>query len=402
MISHAAPSSISERSTAVVRSKIWRQLLGCSLAGLVLIACGSRTSTSPTANPANQAISPPLTKSELVRGASRSCIVPGPRAPKVDWSKMKNPILSSPIAGVKDEAIIWAGGLWHMLFGYVSRDPSAPGGVRWQVATATSTNMVHWSKPTFWPPQPGLIGAGGPDVARSPNGTFVVAFGSAGGTNGTVNKSFYRTSTNLQSWSAPHPLAANMAPNPKDPMIDPVVAYTGYGAVLGFKTGSSEFPTSTNVSGQAAEVAWSPSGSLNGPWKYVGRLDASVYNDTFEDTEFFTVAGRWYLLGMSNTLDQPWLYTLSGNPSTPSGWLKWSNGRQLQVPGQAWDSGPGISSIGFEHANSAYLCNARATDGYYYLLYSGSNELTQFNGVGHAKIGIARSTDLIHWQVPPG
>ena len=321
---------------------------------------------------------------------------------KVDWSHLKNPILSSPFAGEKDEAIIWAGGLWHMLFGYVSHDSSLPGGVRWQVATATSPDMVHWSKPTFWPPQPGLLGAGGPDVARSPDGKFVVAYGSAGATNGSTSKSFYRTSTNLVTWSPPHPLAAKMAPNPQDPMIDPVVVYTGHGVILGFKTGSSEFATASNASGQAAEIAWSPSGSLNGPWTYVGRPDIAVYNDTFEDTEFFTVGGKWHLLGMSNTLDQPWLYTLSGNPSTPSGWLKWSNGRQLQVPSESWNTGPGLSSIGFQHANSAFLCNARASDGYYYLLYSGSTELTEFNGVGHAKIGIARSTDLVHWQVPPG
>ena len=69
-------------------------------------------------------------------------------------------------------------------------------------------------------------------------------------------------------------------------------------------------------------------------------------------------------------------------------------------PVQTARSGPGISSVGFEHANSAYLCDARATDGYYYLVYAGSSELTQFGGWGHAMIGIARSTDLLHWQVP--
>jgi len=70
------------------------------------------------------------------------------------------------------------------------------------------------------------------------------------------------------------------------------------------------------------------------------------------------------------------------------------------VPGQAWDSGPGISSVGYEHANSVFVCDARAADGYYYITYSGSDELTQFGGWGHAEIGIARSTDLVHWSTP--
>ena len=85
----------------------------------------------------------------------------------------------------------------------------------------------------------------------------------------------------------------------------------------------------------------------------------------------------------------------------------------LVIPGQSWDTGPGISSVGFEHANSVYLCDARTdattggpggsppgAHGYYYVTYAGSDELTHFGGWGHAEIGIARSTDLVHWQVP--
>ena len=48
-----------------------------------------------------------------------------------------------------------------------------------------------------------------------------------------------------------------------------------------------------------------------------------------------------------------------------------------------------------------YLCDARRADGWFYLLYSGSNEQTSFGGLGHQKIGVARSTDLETWHVPP-
>jgi len=147
-------------------------------------------------------------------------------------------------------------------------------------------------------------------------------------------------------------------------------------------------------------VAWSPSGSLAGPWHPVGRPDISLYGDTVENYEFLTIGGRWYLVATSNTLDQPWLFSLSGPASVPSSWLHWTNGRQLQIPAQSWDSGPGLSSVTYEHANSVFLCDARKADGYVYATYAGSDELTQFDGWGHAEIGIARSKDLVHWQVP--
>lgn len=57
---------------------------------------------------------------------------------------------------------------------------------------------------------------------------------------------------------------------------------------------------------------------------------------------------------------------------------------------------------GFERANAAFLCDARPVDGYYYLFYSGSTETLLFNGRGHAKVGVARSVDLVDWEVPPG
>ncbi len=113
------------------------------------------------------------------------------------------------------------------------------------------------------------------------------------------------------------------------------------------------------------------------------------------------MAGRWRLVATSNTFDQPWMFDLSGDPAHPSSWLHWTGARMLVLPGQAWDSGPGLSSVDFEHANSVFLCDARsASTGYYYATYAGSDELTRFGGWGHAEIGIARSTDLVHWHVP--
>ncbi len=78
----------------------------------------------------------------------------------------------------------------------------------------------------------------------------------------------------------------------------------------------------------------------------------------------------------------------------------------LVIPGQSWDTGPGISSVSYEHANSVFLCDARTARppppraGVLLRHLRRQHELTQFEGWGHAEIGIARSTDLVHWQVP--
>jgi hypothetical protein len=341
---------------------------------------------------ARAAASPGEAGVAVAAGSDHACIVPGSGHPTVAWSRLADPIVSEPAAGVKDQALIWAGGRWHMLFSEVTDDSALPGGVRWNIATATSTDLAHWTSPVPWPAQAAVVGVASPDIVRSPTGTFVVTYDSGPGQQGGGEpKLYYRTSKNLETWSAPRSLAANLGPAPTDRMIDPALAWTGHGLILGYKAGATA---------QHFEVAWSPRGTLSGPWRPVGRPDISLYGDTVENYEFLTLGGRWHLVATSNTFDQPWLFTLAGDPRHAASWLHWTGARQLRIPSRPWDSGPGLSSVSYEHANSVFLCDARAGGGYYYATYAGSDELTAFDGWGHAKIGIARSTDLVHWQVP--
>lgn len=330
----------------------------------------------------------------MTTGSDHECIVAGGSSPVVDWKELHNPILSSGSAGEKDEAIVWFAGRWHMLFSYVRNDSKSPGDVYWNIATSTSTDLIQWTPPSPWPAQTGALGVASPEVTREPDGTFVVTYQSdPGQVDGAQARLYYRTSADLENWSAPQPLAQNLAPAADDRMIDGSLAWTSHGLILGYKAGLAG-------NAQAFEIAWSPDGSLSGPWKYVGKPDIVVYGGTVERDEFVAVDGRWRLLATSNTLDQPWIFELAGNPDQPTGWLDWTSGYELNVPKAAWDTGKGVSSVDYEWANSAFLCNASADGGYYYLLYAGSNELTAFDGWGHAKIGIARSRDLVHWQVP--
>ena len=205
--------------------------------------------------------------------------------------------------------------------------------------------------------------AASPDIVRSPSGTFIVTYQTPQGLA-------YRTSDNasLRSWSAAHPLGRGLASR----MIDGALAFTGRGVILGFKAGTTT---------QHFEVAWAP--GLSGPFHLVGQPDIVLYGDTVENDEFVTVDGAWHLVATSNTLDQPFIFTLGpGDPTSPSTWLHWSAGQQLSVPSQPFNSGPGISSVDYEHANSAFLCVG--PQGEDYLTYAASTELTRFGGWGHA------------------
>jgi hypothetical protein len=307
-------------------------------------------------------------------GQDHACIVGTPPS-SIDWSALTNPVLSFATVGVKDQALQWSGGEWHMLYSDMTATKAAPH-VHFSVAVSSSSDLRHWSSPKVI-----ADNAASPDIVRSPSGTFIVTYQTPQGLA-------YRTASNasLQHWSAPHPLGRGLAHR----MIDAALAFTGHGVILGFKAGTTT---------QHFEIAWAP--TLTGTFHIVGRPDIVVYNDTVENYEFLTVDGAWHLVATSNTLDQPFLFTLgAGDAATPSTWLHWSAGEQLSVPSESFNTGAGISSVGYEHANSAFLCVGPGNEDY--LTYAGSTELSQFGGWGHARIGLARSTDLVHWEIPPG
>jgi hypothetical protein len=358
---------------------------------VVLLAATAAATIAATAAAITLVPSGAATAASVAPGADHACVVPGGPRPAVAWSHLHNPLFALPDAAAKDQAFVWDAGHWHLVFSYVTGATPTPDAQRWDIATAESTDLVHWSAPVPWSEQPG--GMASPDVVRAPDGTFVATYDAPPGEHGgTEAKLWYRTSHDLVHWSGPHPLAPQLYPAPSVRMIDAALAWTGRGLILAYKVG-------TTAQAQAFEVAWSPSGSLHGPWRVVGRPDISLYGDTVENYELLTVHGVWHLVATSNTLDQPWIFTLAGDPRVPADWLHWVGGTQLQVPAEAWNTGSGISSVGYEHANSAFVCQDGGT---WYLTYAGSTDLTSYGGWGHAAIGIARSRDLVHWSVPPG
>ena len=170
--------------------------------------------------------------------------------------------------------------------------------------------------------------------------------------------------------------------------------WTPAGLLLGFKTGNAD-------STQAFEIARSTTGSLDGPWQIIGRPDIRVFGDTIENYQFVEIDGRWKLLATSNLLDRPFLFDLLGDPRRPEGWLHWTARQQLQVPQEPWNRGTGVTGSTYEHANCAYLVDHRSRRRLLLPFVRRRTEKTTFGGEGHGVLAVARSTDLVHWSVPP-
>lgn len=348
----------------------------------------AKTTSGASSGPPNRAPAPATT-------ITATTLEPG--ASTVAWSTLHNPFYSQPAHAVKDPALVAIAGGWVLLF---SQEDTAGS---WRVGIVRSHDLSSWSAPTTLPHDPTTEGEASPDIVRDPNGAYIVTYQSfVHDRAGAQPKLYARTTTDFVRFSAPIRLLANVLTAPTDRLIDPALVYSPAGLLLGFKYGTTDAGSS-----QHFEIARSQSGTPAGPWTVVGRPDISVYGDTVENYEFLTLAGHPALLATSNNLDRPQLFELAGSPrpgaaGDASGWLHWDPARELVVPQESWNPGQGVTGSTLEHANCAFLVDGGARrNGFYYLVYGDSADLTTFNGAGHAEFGIARSTDLVHWSVPP-
>ena len=359
------------------------RLTGAFLIALTTACSGSTPSRSTrpsTPRSTSPAVTPPTVS------------VTAPPNPQLDWRRLRNPIISSPDHALKDPALVAAPSplfAWYMLFSVVDTHGT------WRVGIEHSTDLRTWSPMTLLPHDPAVEGEASPDVTLAPDGQYVVTYQSfPHDVHGGMSKLYYRTTTDFAHFSPARPLGLPLHQAPGDRMIDAALAWTPAGLLLGYKTGNPD-------GALAFEIARSPTRSLGGPWQLVGRPDIRVFGDTIENDQFIRIDGQWKLIATSNQLDRPFLFDLAGAPTEPSAWLRWSAGRQLVVPQESWNPGTGITGATYEHANGAYLIDRSAADGHFYLVYEDAPEMSTFGGQGHGAFGIARSTDLVHWSVPP-
>jgi hypothetical protein len=297
---------------------------------------------------------------------------------RVAWKRLRNPILATDHM-TKDQTIRLVDGQWHLFASerFEAPDPQLAG---------------HWVSDdlTGWSPAPPAQRWGSPDITRDRDGRYLVTHQVDDPVEPDVNQLFATAfDDELGATTASTQLVPGLFPDER--LIDAALAHTEHGLFLFFKRGFH------NSSVQHDELAWSPSGSIDGPWQHLGEPDLP-WSENFE---LLPIDGRWHVVLTTIPVHHPALYRLDGDPSDERSWLRWKKVRIFDVPEESWNRGrtPGITH---ETANSAYLCDARRLDGHWYLFYAGSTELTTFEGRGHAQIGVARSDDLVHWRVPPG
>ena len=311
----------------------------------------------------------------------------------IDWSSLKNPILTYPHWSIKDAAMAYRDGTFYVFFSAFYLDS---GMIRSHVVEVSTHDFKHYSTPllNFDGRKDGWAGMCSPDVEQA-KGQYILTFNSWGDTENQVampsrrDSLFYMTSRDLMHWSRRKPLATNLTVGQS--AIDAAMAPTDHGYYLIWK----------ERKGMTPQIAVAR--SLEGTFRLVkdghpklltkeGREDGLIH----ENYQFVHINGTWYLLTTDYTQPPPGKMALDPAPylyrlDPKSKWLKWTQGYKLNIPVEAFNP----DNI----ANAAALYDWRRHDGYYYLLYAGRKDEGSYAGRGWNSLGFARSKDLVHWTV---
>ena len=235
-----------------------------------------------------------------------------------------------------------------------------------------------------------------PDISYS-NGEYLLTFNSWGAEhpNGEHNWLFSMVSPDLEKWSEPSPVGTNL--NKDHRVIDIAVAYENNKYFVIWKDekydnyGKKKYQTRIGVCKR-----------LNGDLAYIGdgcprfeRVDGLGSKFIHENYEFINIDRNWYLLTTDYGPHRPTLYQMKEgrDGSKDEDWMSWCNGRDFDIP---------VEKFNTNHpANAAFLADWRKYDGYFYLIYGGRTHGLTHAGRGNNKLGIARSSDLKKWIVPP-
>jgi hypothetical protein len=292
----------------------------------------------------------------------------------VTWGQLRNPVLSYGDASITDVAVHRVKGRWSLLFSDFQDNPTSS-----TIGRAMSDDLYFWDPRVLdgpgWPfslPQAdGSLPAVAPDVIRS-DGEWIVTYQAP---VGGQMRLFYRSSKDLVHFDDAKPLASELYPLPADSMTDPALADTGRGLILAFQHNG------------VFEVALG--GSLDGPWRLLGTPDTGPA----QDYQFIYIDGHWNLIATTIPDGQISMFVLSGDSQDPAAWTYWTKTATFVVPQEGWNSGI--------RSTAAFLYDARRYDGYWYLFYTGAGPPDLLGHPGRTMIGVARSTDLMTWQVPP-
>jgi hypothetical protein len=310
--------------------------------------------------------------------------------PFINWSDLKNPVLSVPDRMLKDQAVVYFNG-WFYVFcsiRFESGDPNRHDKIPCIYKTRDFRTYeclydddlnIRWGSTV-------KRGTGSPDLTYISGVWHMVR---QSGPDGTGRRNiFYSMSDDLEDWGPSWQLNPGLRLNAR--RIDGALAYEGGYYFLGYK------------SRQRFRVTRSKTGELDGRWLRSRSADAG--GGWAENYQFIKIDGTWRMIATARDPDkpmsindytgshEPFIYTMDGDGSELTHWTRWVDKRHLEVPLEDWNR--------VMHANSAYLCDWREYDGYFYLFYAGANDSESFERRGHGKIGVVRSRDLADWRLP--
>jgi len=290
--------------------------------------------------------------------------------PLLDWASLQNPVLERQGWSIKDSCMALNHGNFYVFFSNFNYDRNR---YRCYVSGVKTKDFKNFSEPLFvWTgEQGGWGGMCSPNIAQI-NDTYYLTYNSWGDDKSHPNQLFYAVSQDLENWEKDQPLAANVTSGKR--AIDAAIARFNNNYYLVYK--EDQTPKMA-VSDRLGPEGWKSLGTVPGGW--------------FENGEFIRIDNQWNLL-VTDKSHLPCLRQMQGRGDKDQDWLNWGKFQRFNIPLEKFNA--------IEQANCAFLADFRASDGFFYLLYSGRNKGFGHQGDKYFKLAIARSKDLKTWQAP--
>ena len=284
--------------------------------------------------------------------------------PHINWDAVQTPFVSYPGFSLKDPALVWHDGWFQMACSVFDEANHS------QLMTWRSRDLASWEGP-MWSLGAGTDGYCSPDIIQH-DGRYIMTFQSwdAIPPRDSKNQLFYATSDDAASWSAPKPLAANVTQGVR--AIDAALAHHQGMWYCLYK--------------EAQTPRLAKASDIDGPWEQLGN----PLSCWAENGQFLQIDGTWHML--ATLLEhQQGIAAIDGDPDRAFSWTSWQEFRHIETP-----IIPGFNEG--SAANASSMWGGRALDGYWYRVFCAAQNPPDGNW-GY-ELGIARSTDLVTWEMP--
>lgn len=291
----------------------------------------------------------------------------------IPWENLKNPVYQHENWSVKDATMVYHEPSGHFYL-FFSAFFESQGRIRSHISGVKTKDFINFSEPLFvWHGEEiGYKGFAAPEVTFL-DGKYIMTYNSWGDRIGKFNQLFYAVSTDLENWDKHRPLARNITRNAR--VIDVALTKIEEKYVINYKIGYLM---------QRSRMAVAD--SIDGPWKIVGR----PFRDWMENGQFIEIDGNLHMMMTADKSHTPHLTRWLNTGKKPL--LSWEPLRRIEIPLEGFNT--------HDRANAGHLKDWRKYDGYFYLLYAGTTESESYIGRGDNRLGLARSKDLINWEIP--